>query len=404
MKYIYILIIGLCFVTGELNGSTNKMDLVLLNMLIRDTSGLNYTSLPRSVETSLEALFAYSDGTSTNIDIAGIQSLTDFVRRECRSGKAWQSVKGNSVYGAAILTVFTNSMQDKLYLNYDPEIPDCVMFPGAIRHSDPLANAKHIVETVIRTPLKSNSWAQASYIYKEYNTPNQQSGATYAYTNRKMLVRATVGGRDTMISLSTMLGMSTVSKCGMPIGPAQDNLYYYSNSEGLTLPGFFWMKSRIYYSRSAVIHVELSSNMFAFATITWLGAGWQGLNVTRSFHIYEVLRSIVDYQHRLLNCPEASRTNIYRIARSVNAMPEKAINREYEKYCRYTEQRYNEGKGRLFSLKKPTKLRRWFDKKTLETMPLKFRKALVLQEQIRQLLGTPTWSALPDMKVPGSKN
>jgi len=371
-------------------------------MLIRDNSGLSYTSLPHSVESSLEALFAYSDGTSTNIDIANIQSLINFVSRECRSGKAWQSVKGNSVYGAAILTVFTNSMQDKLYLNYDPEIPDCLMFPGAIRYSETPANAKHIFDTVVRKPLKSNSWAQASYIYKEYNTPNQQSGAAYAYTNRKTLVRATVGGRDTMISLSELQGTSTVSKCGMPIGRLQDNLYYYSNAEGITLPGFFWMKSRIYYSRSAVIHVELPSNMYAFATITWLGAGWQGLNVTRSFHIYEVLRSIVDYQHRLLNCPQASRTNIYRIVRSVAAMTEKAINQEYEKYCRYTEQQYKKGKGRLFPMKSPTKLRRWYDKKTVETMPLKFRKALVLQEHIRQILGNPTWSALPD--IPAAKS
>jgi hypothetical protein len=403
MRYLLLIILSIFLLPGRTNGKTNKYDQILLNLLLMDRSGTIYTDLPGSVMTSLDFLFDFSAEKHTNITRATLQPLADFITSECRSGKAWKSVKDDIAYGAATVAVFTNSMQEKLDLNYDPVIPDYALFPCSIRYSETTADKQQLFDTIIRRPPASNSFIHASYTLKEYNTPNPHSGACYAYTNRKTFIRTSLSDRDVMISLTEMQGMSSISRRGVPAGPESDFLYYYSDGEGLTVPGFFWVKSRIYFSQSAVVHVSLPSNMVACASFSWLRAGWGGLNATRTFHIYAVLRTIIDFQQRLMNSPNASRENIQHVIREVDAMNEDAVNREYSRYCRYVEELYKKGKGNLFKLRRPTKLASWFDRKTLSEMPMKFRKALIIQERIRQLLGSPTWSTLPEAPVAGSK-
>lgn len=403
MRYILTIIISVFIFSSNIYGVSNKTEQVLLNLLLKDRSGTLYADLPASVTVSLDSLFAYAAEENTNITAAVFHPLVDFITRECRSGKAWKTVKEDIAYGAAIVTVFTNSMQTKLDLNYDPVIPDYALFPCSIRYSETTADRQQLYDTIIRRPPVSNSLVHVSYMLKEYNTPNLHSGACYAYTNRKTFIRTTLRDRDIMVSLTKMQGTSTISKRGVPVGSEDDYLYYYSNDEGVIVPGFFWVKSRIYYSRSAVIHVSLTSNMVACASFSWLRAGWGGVNVTRSFHIYAVLRTIIDFQHSLMNSPNASSDNIQRIVREVDAMKEDAINREYDRYCRYVKEYDKKGQGKLFTLKRPTKLASWYDHTTLAQMSQKFRKAIIIQERIRQLLGRPTWSTLPDATEAGTR-
>jgi hypothetical protein len=403
MRYLPLIVLSLFLLTGKTNGETNQPNQVLLNLLLMDRSGTIYNELPDGVITSLDSLFAFAAGTNTHITAAMVQPLADFVSGECRSGKAWKSSGKDIAYGAAIVCVFTNSMQEKLELNYDPVIPDYAMFPCSIRFSETTSDRQQLFDMLIRRPPASNTFIHASLTMKECNTPNPHSGACYSYTNNKTFIRTSLNDRDIMISLTEMQGTSSVSTRGVPVGPEHDFLYYYSNGEGLTIPGFFWVKSRIYYSQSAVVHVSLASNMVACAAFSWLRAGWGGLNVTRTFHIYAVLQTIIDFQQRLMNSPRVSRENIQNIVREVDTMKEDAINREYGRYCTYVEDYYKKGRGSLIALRRPTKLASWYDRNTLSQMPQNFRKALIIQERIRQLLGSPTWSVLPDAPAVESK-
>ncbi len=373
----------------------------LLEYILRDNSGEKFVALPADVEEAIAALFEAVETPRSNSMIETIQPIVNFVKKECRSGTAWSSEANKQAYGTAAMTVLTNSMGNRLELNYNVEIPDHVLYASTLRYSEKGSDHTAAHKECLAERLATNTWKMARFTNFEVNTPNEDSGAWYTYTNTKTYVRANINGSDVLCTVSKLKEPSSFSRRGAVIGDSSD-VYYYSDKEGINITGLTWVKSQMFYNHSVVIHVELTSNTLAMASFSWVRAGWQNINVTRTFHIYAVLKNILNYQHFLSQSKNVTVENVCSIIKTVNTMTPEQVNSTYDQYCAYADYWSKEGQKGLGRFN-PSMLARLYDSKELAAMPMEYRKALIMQEQVRVLCGKPTWSVFKPEKVSEKK-
>ena len=151
------------------------------------------------------------------------------------------------------------------------------------------------------------------------------------------------------------------------------------------------MLSQIHRSTTLSIYVALNSNETAVATFAWLNAGWHGMNVTRACHILNSQINALHFSRRIAEHPNVSSTRIAAIVNTVNAMSPAEVEADYGKYLVYV-------RSWCDKEKKPDScytalLKSLYDPRTTQTIPLSYRRALLVQERVRALMNIPTWSA-----------
>jgi len=82
-----------------------------------------------------------------------------------------------------------------------------------------------------------------------------------------------------------MQSPSSYSKRGIPVGPPEDALFYFSDKEGVNLTGLKWVKSQMYVSRTISIYVKAPKNQTAVMIFSWLAAGWNQINISKTYQI-----------------------------------------------------------------------------------------------------------------------
>ena len=78
---------------------------------------------------------------------------------------------------------------------------------------------------------------------------------------------------------------------------------------------------------------------------------------------------------------------------NVTGLPTAQVNARYQTYCNYVTAWRNKSKQGLTSLLTRNILDELYDAKTMARLDDSHRRALILQEEVRRLLGQPTWSA-----------
>ncbi|MBR5901717.1 hypothetical protein IKZ40_05155 [bacterium] len=148
------------------------------------------------------------------------------------------------------------------------------------------------------------------------------------------------------------------------------------------------METTMDYYRSFTVSVETGSNVYAFATLSWLSAGWKGINVLRTHHIYAVLKEIIS-ELQTYGGGNLSVTELQKCVAKAEAMSDEEAENMYKKYCAYCEKK---AESSFLSVNMDA-YKRIFNKKDLESMDKELRRALVVQEEVRKLKKRPTWSA-----------
>ena len=347
---------------------------------------------PAKANGAVEAVFDFATGTRPAFTPALVKPLVDFVGTACLTDSGWEMPARHGAAGSAYVVSVQVPLERYLALNFHPGIPDYAVFPGSLRYSAGLYSneMKRAYASIWAGPTGGQHYVTSRMVGMEEITPNPESGSYFSYTNSRTFVRCKVADRDVLFSCSATLGPSTFSCRGAPVGPLEKALFYYSGKPGVNLSGMTWMLSRITRSTTLSVYIALNSNETAVATFAWLDAGWKGVNVTRASHILNSQRNTLDCSRRIAENPAVSAEGIAAIVDAVNRMPPSAINAAYEDYLAYVRMwRDREGAG-FFS--RCSLLHTLYDPEANQSVPLSRRRALVIQERVRTLLGCPTCS------------
>lgn len=351
---------------------------------------------PEEAKASLDALFTFTAAPQSSFSPCTVKPLVDFVSKVCVADSGWEMPKRDGAAGSAYIVKVKVPLPQYLALNFHPGIPDYAVFPAALRYSACLnSNAMQRAYDCIATgPSGTLQYVTAQMTGLEEITPNPESGCYFSYTNSRVFLRCKVEGQDVLFSCANTLSPSTFSNRGVPVGPLEQALFYYSEKPGLNLTGMTWMLSQIRCSTTLSLYIALNSNETAVATFAWLNAGWKGLNVTRAPHILNTQITTLDYSRRIAQHPKINAPAIASMVASVDAMSPAAIDVEYEKYLNYVRMWGDNNKKPAFSY--AALLRCLYDLKASQSIPLSHRRALLIQERVRMLMDIPSWSSAPD--------
>jgi hypothetical protein len=97
-----------------------------------------------------------------------------------------------------------------------------------------------------------------------------------------------------------------VGKKGYILGKDEDWNYFYSGETGLTATGLGWVKSYMYDSAGISVYSESApgASQVRVANFKWLRAGWSGLNMVQTEHIYKGLKRFAKAFREVLESPQ----------------------------------------------------------------------------------------------------
>ncbi len=387
-------LLSLMMPTGRLGAAEQNGD--ALEEAQQAGANLALVALPPQVEQALDQAIAFMQAPTSAVTLGALRPLLAFIRQEAATGRAWQPRDRWDADGAATLVTLPSALSNHIALYYSATIPDYAIFPSSMRYSSVLDTAAFTRATLACVPraIPLNQYAYGRFRCIEETTPNPQSGTAYHYTNVRAIARLNLAGREIFMSFSDMLGRSSYAVRGVAVGPVDDHLYYYSEKPGTNLRGLSWVQPIMYISRSLIVNVALDKRHTASCAFSWVNAGWRGLNVTRTYHIIPILQTIQQKMLSLARAPNASAAQFSTLTDAVMGLPTAHVAARYQAYCDYvTAWRDKGNKKGLTSLLKRSILSELYDAQTMARLDDGHRRALILQEDVRQLLGQPTWSA-----------
>ncbi len=386
-------LIGLMLPAGWLGAAGQNED--ALEEAQQVGANLALVSLPPQVEQALDQTIAFMQAPTSAVTLGMLRPLLAFIRQEAASGRAWQPTDRWNADGAAALVTLPSALSNHIALYYSATIPDYAIFPSSMRYSSVLDTAAFMRATLACVPqaIPLNHYAYGRFRCIEETTPNPQSGTAYHYTNVRAIARLNLAGREIFMSFSDMLGRSSYAVRGVDVGPVDDHLYYYSEKPGTNLRGLSWVQPVMYISRSLIVNVALDERHTASCAFSWVNAGWRGLNVTRTYHIIPILQTIQQTMLALARAPNASVAQFSTLTDKVMDLPAAQVDARYQRYCDDVTAWRDKGKKGLTSLLTRNILGELYDAQTMGRLDDAHRRALILQEEVRRLLGQPTWSA-----------
>ncbi len=349
---------------------------------------------PEAARGSMEALLAFAAKPFTNFSPESVKPLVDFVCQASAEDSGWELPKRDGAAGSAYVVKVKTSLPQYLALNFHPGIPDYAVFPSALRYSASLNSStmQCAYACIEAGPTGTLPYVTARMTGMEEITPNPESGCYFAYTNSRIFLRCKVAGQEAVFSCAETVSPSSFSNRGVPVGPLDQALFYYSGKPGLNLTGMSWMRSQICHSSTLSVYIALNSNETAVATFAWLNAGWKGMNVTRACHILNSQINTLDFSRRIAQHPKVSASLIASLVDAVETMSPAAVDVEYEKYLAYVRS-WRDSSQKKFCY--ASLLRDLYDPKQTQAIPLSHRRALLVQERVRVLIDLPTWSTPP---------
>ena len=350
---------------------------------------------PAAAQDALAALSTLGTAGRAAFAPGAAQALMTFIHNACGEDSGWVLPARNGAQGAAYVMKIKCPLQQYIAFNFHPDIPDYAVFPASLRYStclDP-AEMRRVYARIRLGPTGAQECVTGRIDGTEEITPNPESGSYFCYTNSRTFLRGKLAGRDALFSCTEMTAPSALSRRGIPVGSYEQALFYYSDKPGLNLSGMTWMLSRITRSTTLSVYVALSSNETAVASFAWLKAGWKGLNLVRAPHILKSQKATLDYSRRIAQHPGVSAESIAAIVASVRSLSGATVDADYERYLAYVRSWRDDGKKSFFTQR--ALLQELYDAGAAQVIPAPYRRALLVQERVRTLLGTPTWSAPP---------
>jgi hypothetical protein len=215
-----------------------------------------------------------------------------------------------------------------LQYSYNPNIPDSLFCPSSVRFSawrqvnGTKAPFPKLWENL---PDYEDPVIVNGIEYLE-NTPDLSSGAYFAYDLLRTVILLRHNGHNVLISVSKQKGPSQVGKKGLIIGEDSSWNYLYTTIEGLTKPGFGWVRSRIFDSFAILVYYEHEGGVRC-GVFKWLRAGWAGINFVKPSHIHLGLKRFARTYQKIYGSPLPEPAEIEKFFSGMKRLSPDQINR-----------------------------------------------------------------------------
>ena len=251
-----------------------------------------FADVPRPVSAALGRMLGFQATGRQGAPLPeDIDTLVDFVSAPQAPDRRYRAADGFDAPSAYYAFDVNAPMHRILGLAFNPDIPSALSSPASVRWSRWLP--ARAGETGLRQLARAVPPVDRPMVVRATeqieNTPDTTSGAYHRYTTDRLLILASQKGKNILVSISRQREPSEVGKKGLIVGTDTDWNYLYSNDKGLSRTGLGWVRSRIYSSYAVSVYIEEQGRMRC-AVFQWMRAGWSGINMVRSEHLYEGLK------------------------------------------------------------------------------------------------------------------
>jgi hypothetical protein len=118
-------------------------------------------------------------------------------------------------------------------------------------------------------------------------TPDQHTGAYYSYDVDRMVILSPYQKGKMLINIYRQQKPSAVGRRGWVLGKDDDWNYLYTRDKGLNVKGLGWADTYMYDSFGITVYYQVDPGkpVVACGTVSWVKAGWAGINMVQSKHI-----------------------------------------------------------------------------------------------------------------------
>ena len=136
-------------------------------------------------------------------------------------------------------------------------------------------------------------------------TPDQHTGAYYSYDVDKLVILTPFGKGMALISIYSQQEPSEVGRKGWVLGEDDDWSYLYTPQTGLNVSGLGWARTYMYDSFGINVYYQpdLAKPEVICGVISWVRAGWAGINMVQPKHIHRGLVRVAKAFKAILEDP-----------------------------------------------------------------------------------------------------
>ncbi len=127
-------------------------------------------------------------------------------------------------------------------------------------------------------------------------TPDQHTGAYYSYDVDRMVILGPYQKGKIMINVYRQQEPSAVGRRGWVLGKDEEWSYLYTRDKGLNLKGLGWADTYMYDSFGVTVYYQADPEIpvVTCGTVSWVKAGWAGINMVQSKHIHRGLVRVAE--------------------------------------------------------------------------------------------------------------
>ena len=136
-------------------------------------------------------------------------------------------------------------------------------------------------------------------------TPDQHTGAYYSYDVDRLVILSPYQKGKVMINVYRQQEPSAVGRRGWVLGKDEAWSYLYTPDKGLNVKGLGWADTYMYDSFGVTVYYQADPGkpIVTCGTVSWVKAGWAGINMVKSKHIHRGLVRVADAFTAVLEDP-----------------------------------------------------------------------------------------------------
>lgn len=258
-----------------------------------------HASLPAEVLPALHYLLDLAEHEGgVDVDAVRMAPFVDFLMSSKPADTIYSAGDGFDAPSAYHEFSVDTDLQRIVSYAVNADIPACTLWPSSLRMSrwthlrggDQQLAGLRDATSQLQAPFTVQGTGRVSI------TPDQTTGGYYSYDVAKTIIYSPFQKGQLLISVYRQQGPSEVGKKGLVLGSDDDWSYLYTNKDGLNLTGLGWIKSYMYdsFSIGAYYQADPDTPRVKYGSVSWVKAGWSGMNMVKPKHIYQGMVRVAD--------------------------------------------------------------------------------------------------------------
>ena len=264
--------------------------------------------LPSDVVATLTYLLDYQKETQPQpLDMQRVEPYLAFISTPKPAGTIYTAGGGFSDPSAFNQFIIDVDLQRIMDYTLDKNIPSFFFWPSSLR----LSTWTSVDGGREQLGVLKNAWQTMDMPFvltgSEHVsiTPDQHTGAYFTYDVDKVIVLSSYGKGKILISIQLQKEPSAVGRKGWVLGEDEEWSYLYTAEKGLGLKGLGWADTYMYDSYNVTVYhqPDLATPKVICSCVSWVNAGWAGINMVKSKHIYRGLTRVAEAFTSVLKNP-----------------------------------------------------------------------------------------------------